>query len=141
MKIRRQIIVIIASAFVILGNCHAATKCVATLNASQSCQNNAKIGFIGWQATCGQMTIIGTGACSNVSGGKIAAQADNIPAENSSDINKFCWCRMMSPAVSKWIFSYPFSSAAECAYSCGYRCAADMNSSVAARSAIFKDLI
>lgn len=141
MKILSQIIVIIASVFIVPGNCHAAAKCVATLSSSQSCQIDSKIGFIGWQVTCGQMKLIGTGACSNISGGKIAAQADNIPAANSSDINKFCWCRMMSPAVSKWIFSYPFSSAAECAYGCGYRCGADMNTSVAARSAIFKDLI
>ena len=124
---------------------HAVTKCVALNSSSTTCisssgqyENRAD-----WAATCttnGVSTpISGIGICSSTSGSSIGQTATELDT-SSSDDNKYCWCKMTSPAVSRGVFTNLRPSAGLCAKYCAYDCATRVQSSAAFRSALFGSL-
>ena len=48
-----------------------------------------------------------------------------------------CWCKMTHPAVSRWVFSYSYSSASVCAVGCAYVCGYYVQSRSDFRSGVF----
>lgn len=70
--------------------------------------------------------VTGVGVCSSRAGAD-GDTAYQIGRSSTLDENKYCWCKMTSPAVSLWIFnSYPDASgtADDCALACGVECGA-----------------
>ena len=107
---------------------HAVTKCVA-LNSSTTCTSDDTQyrGHTDWAATCttnGVSTPIrGIGICSSTRGGSTVATATELDTSYGPDENHNCWCRMISPAVSRWVFNRSDLTAGDCAYECAYSCA------------------
>ena len=105
---------------------HAVTKCVA-LNSSTTCRSNDSLyqNHADWAATCttnGVSTpISGIAICSSTKGG-MAATATELDISSTVDENMYCWCKMISPAVSRWV-SGGGSSASGCAEVCASFCA------------------
>ena len=54
--------------------------------------------------------------------------------------NTYCWCRMLSPAVSKWVAYGDLWDAEECLDNCSEECAAALITSTAFRSAMLGSL-
>ena len=124
---------------------HAVTKCVA-LNSSTTCTSNysAYQYHTDWAATCttnGVRTpISGIGICSSTEASKYQT-ATELDTSSTSANNKYCWCKMTSPAVSRWVFvSRPLASAGSCAMNCAYFCADYVRSIAVFRSALFGSL-
>ena len=123
---------------------HAVTKCVA-LNSSTTCTSNETqyLNHTDWDATCttkGVSTpISGIGICSStqVSGYQTATELDT---SSTSDDNKYCWCKMTSPAVSRWASISSHTSAGDCARRCAYNCAHYVQSIMSFRFALFGSL-
>ena len=120
----------------------AVTKCVA-LNSSTTCTSSPSsyTGYTDWAATCttnGVSTpISGIGICSSTSGSSIGQTATKL---STSDDNKHCWCKMTSPAVSRWVYNYSDASAGFCAQSCAKFCANYIQRYANLRSALFGSL-
>ena len=124
---------------------HAVTKCVA-LNSSTTCTSSPSSYTLhtDWAATCttnGVSTpISGIGICSSTSGSSIGQTATELDTSSTSDDNKYCWCKMTSPAVSRWVFTISNSSAGSCARICAYNCANRVQGFASIRSALFGSL-
>ena len=129
---------------------HAVTKCVA-LNSSTTCTSSYSqyLDHTDWAATCttnGVSTPIrGIGICSSTKGVSTVATtttATELDTSYGTEENNNCWCRMISPAVSRWVFGRSGLSAGDCATECAYSCAFNARDSnfPAFRSALFGSL-
>ena len=124
---------------------HAVTKCVA-LNDSTTCISSPTQYqyHTDWAATCttnGVSTpISGIGICSSTMGTSTYATATELDTSSTADANVNCWCRMTSPAVSRWVFTASAPSAGDCAQSCTAACAEHVQGAASCRSALFGSL-
>ena len=118
----------------------AVTKCVK-LNSSTTCTSRSgAFGQSNWSATCGGVSIQGVAFCGSQNGGSAGATTDAVTTSSTSDNNKYCWCKMVSPAVSSWVFNVSAESADACAYLCAYNCAGRAQSDASFRSGLFGSL-
>ena len=101
---------------------YAVTKCVK-LTPSTTCMNRSSSGS-NWSITCGDIKIQGVAFCGSQDGGSFGTKSETVTTSLTSDDNKYCWCKMVSPAVSSWVFGGSAPSTDNCvggcASSCGY---------------------
>ena len=123
---------------------HAVTKCVALNSSSTTCTSNGNSyrNKTDWASTCTtnrvSTPISGIGICSSTDGGSMGATATEL---STSGDNKYCWCKMTSPAVSsRWVFAYSGTSADGCARMCAHYCADRVQLYDTLRSALFGSL-
>ena len=126
---------------------HAVTKCVALNSSSTTCTSDASqnTGHPEWNATCttnGVSTpISGIGVCSSTSGSSIGQTATELATSSTSGANKYCWCKMISPAVSaRWVFYARFGSVDSCVWGCAQGCADYLKEYASFRSGMFGSL-
>ena len=115
---------------------YAVTKCVK-LTSSTTCTSPSGNGS-NWSVTCGGIEIQGVAFCGSQDGGTMGAISENVTT--STDDNKCCWCKMVSPAVSSWVFSHSSTSAGNCTKNCAYNCAYYARSYAAFRPGLFSGL-
>ena len=109
---------------------HAVTKCVA-LNSSTRCTSDYEQyqGHTDWAATCttnGVSTpISGIGICSSTDSGAGYQRptATQLDTSSTANDNRRCWCKMTSPAVSRWVFGINNMTAGSCDRYCASNCA------------------
>ena len=73
---------------------------------------------------CGgtQVTIVST--CAMTSGTADVTALDDIVISSAAPANNIhCWCKIVSPVVTKWVYRYSYGSNTNCAYSCVRGCA------------------
>lgn len=102
---------------------NAATKCVA-LTPGIKCTASGNESSADWSATCTtngiSTSIQGVASCSTQYGGSpLPGTSDTLSISSSADN---CWCKMVRPAVSPWVFAFNAGSGA-CASSCATICA------------------
>ena len=117
---------------------YAVTKCVK-LTPSTTCPTSSGNGS-NWSATCGGIEIQGVAFCGSRKDGSIGATSETVTTSPNSDNNKNCWCKMVSPAVSSWVFYGSFSSAGDCAVRCAGLCGSIARNNSAFRSGLFSGL-
>ena len=117
---------------------YAVTKCVK-LTPSTTCTTFSGNGS-NWSTTCGGIAIQGVTLCGSQDGGSPGKTSETVTTSSTSDNNKYCWCKMVSPAVSSWVFLISNTSAGDCAYACATNCAISAQHSSAFRSALFSGL-
>ena len=122
----------------------AVTKCVA-LNSSTTCTSGDRGDNVAdWTAICttnGVSTPIkGIGVCSSTDGGSMGDTAIELNISSSSEENIYCWCKMTSPAVSRWVFDRSLWSVSDCARDCTKDCVALVTNIDSFRSALFGSL-
>ena len=117
---------------------YAVTKCVK-LTSSTTCTTSSDNGS-NWSATCGGIEIQGVAFCGSQKGGSAGAKSETVTTSSTSDDNKNCWCKMVSPAVSSWVFNYSNASAGLCAAYCAGYCANNARNASSFRSALFSGL-
>ncbi len=126
---------------------YAATKCVP-LGTGTSCSTAdlSSLSFgIEWNTTCynsnnnnEDIEIYGIAACSSSSGtygSKSSTISTGLVSDTdptSTNDNKYCWCRIIRPGVSDWMFLGNYSTA----YGCHYQCATACGESIAQSSTI-----
>lgn len=116
----------------------AVTKCVK-LSSSTSCSNYSSNGS-NWYATCGGIEIQGVAFCGSHNGGSTGATSTTVTTSSTSDNNKYCWCKMVSPAVSHWVYSISYASTDDCVNDCVASCAFRAKSLMSFRSGLFSNL-
>ena len=114
----------------------AVQKCVA-LNSGTSCRTKlASNGGYDWTLSCStgrtSVAVSGISACSDVRAPAGTLQTNLSSVDLSSCQNSgtcvideplFCWCRMISPAVSQWVSAgKSYSTARDCQYECASYC-------------------
>ncbi|MBQ8294772.1 MAG: hypothetical protein IJX89_05310 [Alphaproteobacteria bacterium] len=125
---------------------NAVQKCVALDASSTTCTSTPAGGNADWSATCTtngtSVPIKGIAMCSNQAGAAQYATSDAITTVSSASdtTNVNCWCKMVEPAVSSWVFFNANSSAGNCAGDCSFYCALYARSYSAFRSALFSSL-
>lgn len=122
----------------------AVTKCVA-LNTGTTCSASGSLYYsTNWSANCktnGQsVTILGVAACSNTKGSSNGQTVAALGLSDNLDDNDYCWCRMISPAVSNWVYYGQLNSGSECATRCSDLCRGVAMQYQSFRSAIFSNL-
>ena len=120
----------------------AAEKCVAlneeASNVTTTCTRDSNfVSWSDWYVTCSttyldgssyvtteDFVIKGIAQCSHNSNSTIGAVKDKINtiASNSAENDKFCYCKMVSPAVSKWVYAHTYGDHSNCSYNCPARC-------------------
>ena len=146
---KKQIIIAGLVSVILAPPALAVTKCVA-LNSSTTCTSNYNSYYnkTDWAATCitnGVSTpISGIGICSNTeestAGSLIYPTATEIDTSSIIYDNRYCWCKMTSPAVSRWVYNSSYSSADNCSESCTRNCAHSIHYTASFRSALFGSL-
>ena len=117
---------------------YAVTKCVK-LTPSTTCTTFSGNGS-NWSVTCGGIEIQGVAFCGSQKGGSKGETSETVTTSSTSDDNKYCWCKMVSPAVSPWVFRYSDTSVGYCAVNCAGLCGQYARSSSAFRSGLFSGL-
>ena len=127
---------------------HAVTKCVALgYNTTCSISSTDDDNVADWTTTCTtngiSTTIKGIGVCSATKGSMTnSTSASNLQISSTPANNRYCWCRMINPAVSRWIYdSTPNNEQGfECARDCAYRCGSSLYSDSIFRNYMFSNL-
>ena len=124
----------------------AVTKCVALSGSGTTCTSNySQYDYhTDWAATCttyGVSTpISGIGICSSTEAGSTAETATELDVSPTADENMHCWCKMTSPAVSRWVSGGSSGSAGGCAQVCASFCALALRDFPIFKSAMFGSL-
>ena len=120
---------------------YAVTKCVK-LSSSTTCSyanpGNYVVDWMSYCTTSGTSIIIrGISQCSSTSGSSIGQIAPSLEVSDDTD-EDYCWCKMISPAVSSiWVYA---RGSAFCAYDCAHYCANRAANDASFRSALFSGL-
>ena len=124
----------------------AVQKCVALDSSTTTCTSTMTYGKADWSATCTtngtSVPIKGIAMCSNQAADAQYGTSDAITTVSSTTdtTNVNCWCKMVEPAVSSWVFIYVYTSASYCARDCSDYCAYRARSDSEFRSALFGSL-
>ena len=91
-----------------------------------------------WSTSFNYGVISGIGACGgeSVSTGAVAT---NQNALSPTSAGKYCFCKMLRPAVSQWVYS-GINGASNCASHCASYCASYVGSTVAVRQGLFSSV-
>ena len=121
----------------------AVTKCVK-LSSSTTCSYvNPGNYVVDWTSNCTSsgtsVAISGISQCSSTSGSSVGQKATSLKISGGTD-DKDCWCKMVSPAVSSWVFYSGLGSASNCAANCAFDCAIYAAIHASFRSALFSGL-
>ena len=127
----------IGTAGAIVGGDSSVIKCVK-LNPSQTCTSSySNYQYqIGWFASCGDTSISGIAACSSLRPSGVGDTRTSL-SRSAANGNKYCWCKMIEPAISTyWVspevctdslcMDISAMTADDCASKCGYFCARTM---------------
>ena len=95
-----------------------------------------------WESYCAgtTATFIGVGICSSQTGTATGTTSDTIETSATVADNHNCWCKMTSPAVSRWVFVYNNSNYFQCNQSCTSYCMSGLTQDFDFISAIFSNL-
>ena len=122
----------------------AVTKCVALKSSTTCAHEDPGNNVADWTSTCttnGVRTPIkGIGICSANAGSAKGATATELEMSSTADDNLNCWCKMVSPAVSRWVFFSARASVGNCAYACANNCAYNARINASFRSGLFSGL-
>ena len=105
---------------------YAVTKCVKLTSSTTCSYVNPGNYVVDWTSNCTSsgtsVAISGISQCSSTSGSSNGQKATVLEISGGTD-DKHCWCKMVSPAVSSWVFSRSRPSADDCASNCADFCA------------------
>ena len=88
-----------------------------------------------WDVTAPYGHVTGIATCNTTSGSGATAYPQYNFEQGTE--GQHCWCKMLSPARSAWVYRTDLSSAAGCAAGCANRCTIFVHGSAAFRSAMF----
>lgn len=63
-----------------------------------------------------------------------------LGVSTTTNDNRYCWCRMMVPVLSSWVYAASYSSGADCEQSCATSCASSFSGNSTFRSAIISGI-
>ncbi|MBQ3039068.1 MAG: hypothetical protein IJD41_00735 [Alphaproteobacteria bacterium] len=87
----------------------------------------------------GDYTVRGVAGCSKSGGTAYTTTTDILTTLTtaSDGNNNKCWCKMVTPVVSKWVYIRSYEHIGSCAKSCAYRCEEAMANNDTFRDTLF----
>lgn len=125
----------------------ALSTCVKLSPTSGTCSEvSVTAKYIDATVNCNGTQVTLVSQCSSSTGTADVSTANDIVINSSTPANnKYCWCRIVSPVTSKWVYRYAYSSNSGCAYSCSRGCANAflyaMDNDVQFRTSMYNNLI
>ncbi len=122
--------------FIVLsvGTAWAATKCVGLdYNAKGESVTAARYNYDWTVVEKNGIELHGISVCSETSGVNAHVTTADVLSTNSGG---YCWCRLISPFASKWVYAYA-SANGGCWYVCNVLCAEYANNTYRFRSTMF----
>lgn len=123
---------------------------VPTARAASMCMSNDMVGIIlgpdieptGYTYTAGEWTVTapygtlsGIATCNSTAGSYGVAYPQYNFEQGTTGVR--CWCRMLRPSRSAWVYSDVFSSASDCASNCAGLCGYSVRFRVGFRGGVF----
>ena len=142
----KKLLTLTALGAILAAPVHAVQKCVALDASSTTCTSTPTAGNADWSATCTtngtSVPIKGIAMCSNQKADAQYGTSDAITTVSSTTDtdNIYCWCKMVEPAVSSWVYNDTYTSAGSCEYACSIFCANYVQSVSKFRSAMLSSL-
>ncbi len=106
----------------------AVYKCISLLPTTTCRAGLASAGFVSWSGTATNgLKYSGTATCAMTPSDNQKIQ-DTVYVSVSSQVNtmntenSICFCRLVSPAVSKYVWAYTYASELKCAEGCAISC-------------------
>ena len=142
-KISVMLILLIAA--VACGGSHATTMCMSSdttaiiLDPDIEGDNYTQSALTGgtgtWSTTFSYGTVSGIATCNTTSGsfGVAYPQYDF----DQGVTGQYCWCKMLRPARSAWVYNNDRGSASDCGTYCAYDCGYNVRYSVGFRRGVF----
>ena len=127
----------------------AVQKCVALDSSTTTCTNiEAESLYRGWKLTCTTngitVPIEGTSSCSKtLTTTTVGTIKDDLKIKyTENDTNEiYCWCQMIRPLASSWVFAHKYSSVGGgCMGGCAQKCAETFSGNATFRSAMISTL-
>ena len=108
--------------FMFCMSANAVQKCIAMQQGATVCMaTNQGDYYTKWSGSCstdGKTSVVsGLGLCSSYDSSASPKQGAPL------GIGTHCWCKMIKPARSQWVFAYTLMDAGACAQACGAGCA------------------
>ena len=157
----KNIMIISTIGIMLTGGGNAVQKCVA-IDTSEpiNCTTSASAIYeTYWEGSC----IFGTRSTYTglfVTGESMCSSSRNLTSSGALDLytthpsisglrystdalndTRQCWCRMLTPAISKWIYAAQYTGAMACQKDCSTLCSDKMDSTYDFQMAIFSNLI
>ena len=82
--------------------------------------------------------VAGVSSCNEIPG-TVNSAAGYISA-SSNDTGQYCWCEMVKPLISEWVFAYEYADDSTCASSCTAKCANVVETVSAFRTAMYGNI-
>ncbi len=119
---------------------NAATRCVQ-LNANTAGASAVNTEWQSdWTVTeANGVKLLGVGVCAST-GTNTTVQGTVTTSLSYSGGRHSCWCRMVSPAVSKWAFYLYYVDVEQCAQRCNFRCGEYAQQNAVFRAALFNSI-
>ncbi|MDE6570938.1 MAG: hypothetical protein K2L95_01830 [Alphaproteobacteria bacterium] len=128
-----------AGAVMVTSSVFAMTKCVKLTSSMTCSQVDTPTYQSNWMSDCAGTRIHGVAFCGNQNS-NLGDKTDAVGTGLTSDDNRYCWCKMVSPAVSSWVFAFIFGSAGDCSVKCAYYCAHNAATHAVFVAALFSGL-
>ena len=90
-----------------------------------------------WITTFSYGIVSGIASCNEIPGTNLNPYSGNQNNIQQGTEGTNCWCRMLSPVRSAWVFNYTHGSASACASHCANGCGADVRDSTSFRSRLY----
>lgn len=97
-------------------------------------------GLADWSVVYPDVTIRGIAVCSNISADEHSTSNTLEYSTYNAELNSECWCRMISPAVSLWVYTTSQDDGAYCAETCPRICANRTKNMTGFRASLFSNL-
>ena len=143
----KKLLTLTAVGAILTAPASAVQKCVALNSLASTCTSTPANGNADWSATCASTTdtsvpIKGIAMCSNQKANAAFGTSDAITTVSSATdtTNVNCWCKMVEPAMSSWVYVHTGTSASYCASNCSGVCADRARNYSAFRRALFGSL-
>lgn len=117
----KKLLTLTAVGAIMAASANAATQCVKNVTNQTSCSGGTDYNDSDWTIKCDTDTYRGTYFCSKQGGDYTGEAAENLQQDDGDNPVGFCWCRLLTPAVSKWVFT-GWSYEQYCSRNCAFRC-------------------
>lgn len=122
------------------------SKCTALRDNSSSCTFGSGSG-LDWTGTCttaGVSTSLkGIGICAATVGAFANnTTSDELSFSSTLDDNKYCWCRLVVPLVTRWVaLGQSGRTYSECAMNCASSCSSNLRTVSSFKNALLRNII
>ncbi|MBE6460051.1 MAG: hypothetical protein E7009_03665 [Alphaproteobacteria bacterium] len=135
----KKLLTITAIGAILAAPATAVQKCVNLPFNIYEADEQSYFGYNEWELRYPNIVIQGIAACSSDAGNP----RDEIELDPNSDYF-YCWCKMITPAVSKWVYANAeydeFDSLEECSAMCSFQCGINISDYTEPRKQLFNNL-